>query len=241
MIKLKKFSHQPIERSKFIFDLVFYALGIYAFYANIWLTLGSEFVLFLLLKYSKYYLKNLDHYYLDHFIDFLNQINSNLAVGMGFDSAIIASSKELSQDQNYSSQTMHLLNRSIQLGVDVNSLFEQLNQRFPIGETVLFSRMMQLSKETGANLSNITDITIDKLYLSHKVKQEIDTILFQKKLEQSILCIAPMVIILFIKSTSSDFMAILYQTFFGRGVMTLSFILIIVMKIISEKIVQFEV
>ncbi|GAB6109153.1 type II secretion system F family protein [Fusibacter bizertensis] len=241
MIKSKKFLFKNIEQSKFFFDLAFYTLGFYAFYNSIGLIIISALALIIILSFTSYYLKNLDNYYLDNFIDLLNQINSNLAVGMGFDSAIIASSKELRQDQSYSSQCIHLLNRSIQLGLDSNSLFQQINQMFPIPETMLFSRMMQLSKETGADPSNITDITIDKLYLTHKVKQEIDTILFQKKLEQSILCLAPMFIILFIKSTSSDFMSILYHGIVGRGVMTLSFALIILMKVISAKVVQFEI
>lgn len=241
MIKFKMFSINNLDRSKFIFDLIFYALGFYAFYANIGLVVVSIILNIVLLKVSNYYDKDLNAYYLDSFIDFLNQINSNLAIGMGFDSAIIASSKELHHDQSYSSQTLHLINRSIQLGIDVQSIFEILNERFPIPEATLFSRMMLLSKETGSNPSNIADITLDKLYMTYKVKQEINTILFQKKMEQSILCIAPMVIILFIKSTSSDFMVILYQTLIGKGVMSLSFLLIIIMKFISEKIVRFDI
>jgi tight adherence protein B len=187
------------------------------------------------------YLKNLDGKYLDAFIDFLNQINSNLCIGMGFESAVIASSKMLQNDLNDSSKAIIKLSHSIQMGVRGELLYQSVCDVFPIYEATLFSRMMQLSKQTGSNPSIITGITIDKLYMKHKVNNEIEMVLYQKKLEQTILCLAPMFIVLFIRLSSPGYMDLLYQTAIGRVVMTFALSLIIAMKLISEHIIKFKI
>ena len=79
---------------------------------------------------------------------------------MGFDTSIIASSKVLQDDLSYSSKTIKKLNHSVQIGVRGELLFQSVCDAFPIYEATLFSRMMQLSKETGSNPSIITGITL---------------------------------------------------------------------------------
>ncbi len=226
---------------RILFDLLFISLAVISFYNSLGLLLICWTIFFMLVMKKDYYLKNLDGYYLDAFIDFLNQINSNLCIGMGFDTAIIASSKVLQDDVSYSSKTIKKLNHSIQMGVGGESLYQKVCDAFPIYETTLFSRMMQLSKETGSNPSIITGITIDKLYMKHKINNEIEMVIYQKKLEQTILCLAPMCIVLFIRFSSPGYMDILYQTASGRVVMTFALGLILVMKLLSEHIIKFKI
>lgn len=241
MIRLSQLKTEKLDWYRILFDLIFITLAVIAFYDNLillalcWLILG-----WVVLKKEVYH-KNMDGIYLDAFIDFLNQINSNLCIGMGFDTSVIASSKVLQGDLSYSSKTIKKLNDSIQMGVRGESLYQKVCDAFPIYEANRFSRMMQLSKETGSNPSIITGITIDKLYMKHKVNNEIEMVLYQKKLEQSILCLAPMCIILFIRLSSPGYMDILYHTSVGRGVMTFALGLILVMKGLSEHIIKFKI
>ncbi len=238
---LRNLKIESLDWYRFIFDGVFICLAVIAFYDSLILLMLVLSVFFYIAIKKETYQKNLDSYYLDAFIDFLNQINANLCIGMGFDSSIIASSKMLQNDLSYSSKTIKKLNHSVQMGVRGELLFQHVCEAFPIYEATLFSRMMHLSKETGSNPSIITGITIDKLYMKHKVNNEIEMILYQKKLEQMILCLAPMLIILFIRISSPGYMDILYQTTVGKVVMTFALGLILAMKSISEHIIKFRI
>lgn len=233
--------HDALDWYRILFDLLFISLAVISFYDSVMLLVLSLTLFYVFVMKKPYYLKNLDGQYLDAFIDFLNQINSNLCIGMGFDTSVIASSNALQNDLSYSSKTIIKLSHSIQMGIRGDSLYQSVCVAFPIYEATLFSRMMQLSKETGANPSIITGITIDKLYMKHKVNNEIEMVIYQKKLEQTILCLAPMFIVLFIRLSSPGYMDILYQSAIGRGVMTFALGLIVTMKVISEHIIKFKI
>lgn len=223
------------------FDVLFISLGAWAFYNRMWLLiLGNGFVIWLLFKTNHYH-KDQSFAILDAFIDFLNHINANLSVGMGFERSISASSNELKSDESYAAKTLLMLDKAIKMGIQSEDVSEKLREAFPINESELFSRMLLLSKTTGADPCLITGITLDKLYLKHKVKSEIEIILYQKKLEQTILCLAPMMIVLFIRFTSPDYMEPLYNTVTGLITSTFAFALIVIMKLASNRIIHFEV
>jgi len=230
-----------IDLFRLSFDVLFVFLAALCFYSNFFVTVLSVTVILIYALKSSHYDKNLEMFYLNHFIDFLNQINSNLCIGMGFDTSVITSAKILTHDNSYSTHAIHQLSNSIKIGINTHELFQQLQKLFPIQEAQLFCRMMQMSKETGSNPSEITEITIDKLYLKHKITDEIETILYQKKLEQSILCLAPMFIILFIKTSSPEYLSMMYQSLAGTLMMTVALLLVLIMKFISEKIVSFKI
>lgn len=233
--------HRTLDTFRIAFDAIFITLAVISFYSNLIILCLALMLFFIFVFKTKWYNKDLNGFYLDTFIDFLNQVNSNLSTGMGFERAIISLSKMLEKDQSYSSLAIHKLDNTIRLGVHDEMLYNQVTHFFPIHEAELYSRMIQLSKSTGASASLITSITIDKLYMKYKVNSEIEMILYQKKLEQMILCLAPMIIILFIKVSSPGYMDILYTTLIGRVIMTFALMLILIMKTLSEKLVQFEI
>lgn len=226
---------------RIMFDMMFISLSIWAFYSSLIMIVLALLIFIQLVCKTKIYRKDASALHLDAFIDFLNHVNANLGFGMGFDSAIVSLSKSLSDDDSHSSEAIRGLSHAICLGAQDDTFFEQMVTYFPIPEAHLYARMIKLSKMTGASTTIITSSVIDKLYMKYKVNTEIGMILYQKKLEQSILCLAPMLIILFIRTSSPGYMDILYTTALGRLVMTSAFVLILIMKAVSEKLVRFEV
>ncbi len=233
--------YSPLNLSSVLFDGVFIMLAVICFYNHLLLT-GIVLLCFMcfVLRTNRYH-KNNQPFYLDAFIDFLNDINANLWLGMGFDTAITTASKSLNASNSYTSKAIHAISHAILLGVQMDVILEKVIEWYPISEATQFTQMMALSRETGANPSQIANITIDKLHIKYKIRKEIENILFQKKLEQTILCLAPMVIILFIRLSAPDFLSILYTTAVGRVAMTFALTLILVMKGLSEHIVKIDV
>mgnify|MGYP004704400063 CR=1 FL=1 len=168
MMRTRSHKLEALDWYRIVFDLIFIGLSVICFYDSLILLVLCLSLFYVVVMKRPYYLKNMDGHYLDAFIDFLNQINSNLCIGMGFESSVIASSKLLQNDSNYSSKAIIKLSHSIQMGVRGELLYQNVHETFPIYEATLFARMMQLSKETGSNPSIITGITIDKLYMKHK-------------------------------------------------------------------------
>ena len=235
-IARKIFKHD-VDYIKLYFDMFFFLLAGIAFFNSLWTAVIAISVIIFWCYKFKTYGKDKSYFYLDAFIDFLNQINSNMSLGVGFETAILQSASMLKADESYVSKALHTLSRDINMGV---SSFEHLNSLFPIAETERYGKMMISGKKSGASPSEITGITIDKLYLKHKINHEISTIIFQKKLEQIILSLAPMLVIMMIRMSTPDYLVILDHTTIGKIIMSFAFSLILIMKIISEKLVSIK-
>lgn len=233
--------YKRLNLSSIFFDGLFIILAATCFYNHHLLTciLMIGFIV-LVLRTSRYH-KNNQPFYLDAFIDFLNDINANLWLGMGFDTAITTASKSLNASKSYTSSAIHAISHAILIGVKMDVILEKVIEYYPISEANQFTQLMALSRETGSNPSQIANITLDKLHMKYKIRKEIENILFQKRLEQTILCLAPMVIILFIRLSAPDYLSVLYTTLVGRITMTFALSLILIMKGLSEHIVKIDV
>ncbi|MBF4691850.1 type II secretion system F family protein [Fusibacter ferrireducens] len=224
------------------FDLTFYILGIKSFYNSFLLLPLPVIVIAILIKFSRRYDRNYASEISFQLIEFLNYINSNLSIGMSFEHAILSYEKDRysSFDDNMRRRFEKLIN-AIRMGVSQEQLLGVLETVFPIRDTKRFASMLIQSMKTGANQSFIVSITLDKLYIKHKTESEIQMILYQKKTEQMILCMAPMLVILMIRGMSPEYLMPLYTEVIGRMIMTFSFSLLVAMKLISKKIIQIEV
>lgn len=224
------------------FDMAFYIMGIYSFY-NIPLLLPLPVVVIaIFMKFTKRYDRNYASEISFQLIEFLNYINSNLSIGMSFEHAILSYEKDRysSFDSSMKTRFEKMIN-AIRMGVSQEQLLGVLETVFPIKDTKRFSSMLMQSMKTGANQSFIVSITLDKLYIKHKTESEIQMILYQKKTEQMILCMAPMMVVLMIRSMSPDYLMPLYTEIIGRMIMTFSFSLLVAMKLISKKIIRIEI
>jgi tight adherence protein B len=96
-------------------------------------------------------------------------------------------------------------------------------------------------RQLGVDPAFITGKTLEIIAYKQQIVSEIHRILYQKKMEQMILVFAPIVIVVFVSSLSPDYLAILYETSMGRIIMTLALALIILMKVISERIVKIDI
>lgn len=233
-----------------ILDLFFYSLSFIAFYKNITLSLLSVIFLLMIYRFTNYYGENLYERQLDVFIDFLNQINSNLYLGLSVETSILQlniEKKKIIGKFNHSgnhkdaqNDLHHVINHlktAISIGINGGLLLDELYKLFPIDECRLYVEMLKLSNETGASINKITEVTLSNLYTRFQTVSEAKMIVYQKKIEQMILSIAPILIIIFIGISSGDFLEMLYTSTLGRYIMTISFVLLIIMKNVGRKIV----
>lgn len=188
--------------------------------------------------FTPWYRRSLDSFYFDSFIDFLNLLQSGLTSGQSFDSAI-RSAAHLEQEQRCYAQTAaRVLEKAIDLGINGGELFRKMEKQFPIDESRLYTRMIQLSRSTGGSMSRITDVTLEKLYTRFRAVSDGQAVIYQKQLEQRVLCIAPLMVIFFIQHSQSQFLEVMYTNPKGVLVMTFSFFLLVIMKYVGEWVIR---
>lgn len=159
-------------------------------------------------------------------------------MGLSLESAINQIDlKNFGKDDDFK-QSMDYLKQAISLGLNGRLLLDEIDKIFHIEECRLYIEMLKLGEKTGASASKITEITLNNLYTKFRTVSEARLIIYQKKIEQRILSIAPILIIIFIGISGGAFLEILYASTIGRFIMTISFFMLITMKIVGVKIVE---
>lgn len=240
-LKINKLKLDNFDWAHIFFDLSFYILGILSFYDSLLICTLPIVVIALMMLFTSLYNRSLTQDYRRYLTEFLNYINSNLSTGMTFEHAILSYEKDtFSKFDKHISNGFEKIIKAIRMNLSREQVLKVLYDVFPVKETQQFSNILCQSMSTGANQSFIVSITLDKLHIKQKTLEEINTILFQKKAEQRILCLAPMVIIFMIKDMSPGYMDVMYTTLLGNIIMTVSFLMVIFMKVISTKITNID-
>ncbi|MFZ5353239.1 MAG: type II secretion system F family protein [Bacillota bacterium] len=129
----------------------------------------------------------------------------------------------------------------LEMNDTIEAALEDLANRSQLEDIKSFVNVFQACKRTGGDLVQVikssTDIINDKIYL----KQEIDSLIIQRRFEQKVLSILPFALVALITSSSSDFISPVYTTLQGRLSMTIAILLFLAAHFISGKIMNIEV
>lgn len=216
---------------------MFYVLvGVALFRSYLFSVIALSFILFLYFR-TKRYKKNEYEAYLNSFIDTLNQLNSGLSSGLTFESSVRNADPNIESAQ-YMNATIQSLQKALDMGITSDQLYEMLYRKYPIPECRLYVDMLILSGKTGASMNRVTETALENLYTKFKAVNEAKLAVYQKKLEHTILCVAPLFVILFVQNISGEFLNVLYKSTNGYLVILIAFVLLLTMKIVGKKIVE---
>lgn len=133
------------------------------------------------------------------------------------------------------------ISRRLRMNESAEDAIADFAKRSHVEDIQNFSDIFMICKRSGGNLvqviRNASDIINDKI----EIKQEIDTMLAQKKFEQKILNVMPVGLIFLIQLTGGDFLNPMFEKIQGIAVMSVSVALIIFAYLVSRRIMNIEV
>jgi len=179
------------------------------------------------------------------FKEALYALSSSLMAGRSLESSFKEALKDLSllypDPQIYIIQEFTYISRRIDMNVTIEDALADFAQRAHLEDIDSFVDVLLISKRTGGNIveiiKNTSTIIGDKL----QIKQEIDTLLAEKKLEQKVLNVMPIAMVLLLTWSTGDYMAPVFTTFFGKLMMTIAVLLLGLAYYFSKKIMTIEV
>ena len=178
------------------------------------------------------------------FKDALQSLSSSLHAGKSFETAMRSAITDLLIQYDVDSHIVRefeMIVRKLESNETIEKAFTEFADRSGLDEIQIFAEILETCKRTGGNLisaiKSSTDIISDKI----EVLNDIGGILAEKKLEQKILSIMPIILILMLSTSAKDFMRPVFTEIIGRLVMTISITLFVIAYFISEKITNIEV
>lgn len=179
------------------------------------------------------------------FKDLLYSLSSSVATGRHLREALAEAGEELGDIYKKSDVIMVEINQMINSMTNTNAkdtdVLDSLAQRSGLDDIHDFAEIYKSCKTTGGNL--IVAINKSAAIIGEKIsiEAEIKSMSAQKRLEGNIITVMPVIITLFLKTVSPDYLAILYATLAGRLIMAFSLACTVAAYFAMERITKIEV
>lgn len=215
---------EPMEDHKYWIKCL--AVGIVCIYALCYLFYRSVFMfpplLLLLIPYLKWckrrLLFNKQKRFRLQLRDFLQLLSGNLQAGDSLEHALHHCLPELMQQwgkQSFLYRDLDYMIHQIDVGGQTAQVLSQWGDKRADSELTLFLNVFLYAKKTGGDLCEIIAKTTDSISRRIDTNQQIDTILAAKRMEQRIMSVVPLGILLYITTSSPDYIAPLYGNLKG--------------------------
>lgn len=181
----------------------------------------------------------------NQFKDALYSLASSLNAGISFEMAIKGVIKDLSlmypDPEAFIISEFLAIHHKLEMNETVEEGLIDLAKRAHLEDIDNFVDVFIISKRSGGNLLQIIQNTSDIINEKIMLRQEIETLLAQRKYEQKVLNIMPPLLIVFLSWSTGDYMEPIFSSAQGRLLMTVAFILLGAAYYLSAKIMSIEV
>ncbi len=179
------------------------------------------------------------------FKDLLNCLSASFAVGRHMEEALAEARKELRgiyQEQDCIIVELERMLRDIrERGITDIKALEDFARRAAMEDVDIFVQVYRACRETGGDLAGALNKSAEIIGEKMIIENEIRTMAAQKKYEGRIITAMPVVIILFLRAASPEYLEVMYETLAGRSLMTMALAATFGAYLMIERITDIEI
>lgn len=178
------------------------------------------------------------------FKDYLYAVSGTLLAGYSVERAFLYGLTEIEQlygNASYLKKMLSSMEARLGMKEPMEHILKDFSKKAKSEEIENFVEIFRYAKRGGGDFLAIMETTISRICDRIELSEEIHAALAQKALEQKIMFIVPLLILLFFKLSSPDFIACLYGNALGVGIMTLALLLYGAAVYWGIKIISIEV
>ncbi len=229
--------------------VIYFVLGISIIGVFSYFFYNSYIPILLLLPTLKFYFKFVQNYLFQkrknklllQFKDAISSMSSSLNAGNSFEHSIWDAYLEircLYSANCYMAIELDAICKKLRLSIPVEEAFNDFALRAGIEDVSTFCEILSLAKRGGGNLISIINGSILTICEKIDIHRDITTKIAAKKFEHNIMCFMPMLIMLYLDTTSDGFFTPLYHNITGILFMSVCLIIYIVAIFIAHKIIH---
>jgi tight adherence protein B len=179
------------------------------------------------------------------FREALYSVASSLSAGKSIEAALKDAHKELSiqysEAETYILTELRQINTRLEMNETIEEALSEFAVRSHLEDIVNFTDVFAICKRTGGNLVQVVKNTAEIISEKIDVKQEINVLLTEKRLEYKVLNLMPVFIVSMLSTSAEEFMSPVFTEPLGRAAMTFSLMLFSAAYFISRQIMDIEV
>lgn len=174
------------------------------------------------------------------FRDLLNCIHSELLVGMSFRNAIDVSVELQVYQSTKLKKAILLLNKSTKFGMSDIKAWQVFSNSMNIRYISEFVRVLEVTYNYSGNVTEIIQKSIHSISDAIDLTLELGIMITAKKFEFYMMMLLPVIMLGLLSYSQYDYMSVLYQSTFGRIVMSGILISMCIAYIIGKEIIKVE-
>ena len=178
------------------------------------------------------------------FKEYMMLIVASLQTGYSLERAIKQSEVELKKLYSKDSVLLpfvHIMNQKLAMNVQLEKAFLEFAQAINLEEAQSLAEIISFAKRSGGDYGKNIKETALKIEGNLAVRQEIETITTEKRLELKVMCVMPLGILAYITITSSSFIAPLYGNILGISLMTVCLFVYGILIVLGRRIIEINV
>lgn len=206
--------------------------------------MGGALSLSLLKYYIRNYRRKIQEQIEHEFYDINLLLSAELETGVPMNQAIESISREINSSNLYEFEFM---NRELQswkrkmgMGIRLDAIFSDFARRSERKELIEYAEMIALCTRKGGSLKEVIKNTNSILNEKREIRREIEILTAEKRLEQKIMNLMPLVVLFMLDRTAPEFIAPLYHNLIGRITMTILLFLFLISYLWSSKISKLD-
>lgn len=178
------------------------------------------------------------------FKDYMYAVSSALSAGYAIERAFLAGLKDAERlygEESVLRKELEDLEQRLSLQEPIEHILKDFAAESKSEDIETFAEVFCYAKRGGGNFIHIIEVSVGRLCDKIEVREEIHTLMAEKKLEQKIMCAVPLGILLFFKATSPGFIGVLYGNLLGALIMTAALLLYGTAFFLGMKIMEVDV
>ena len=175
------------------------------------------------------------------FKDCMLSVSASLRAGYAVENAFVESETDLCPlygQQSLIFQELEVIRRGLVINITLEELLADLAERSGCEEIIQFAQIFSIAKRNGGNLTAMIQSTTGLIGQRIELRQEIQTVLSGRKMEQKIMICMPFVILIYIGISYPGYFDGLYHTLQGVAIMTGCLVLYLAAVVLGDKVMQ---
>lgn len=155
--------------------------------------------------------------------DSLQILEGCLQAGSSIEKAMAQTERELCLlygDKNEMAGYFQKMNVGISINRSAEEMWREFAKESELEEVETFSKIFDLVRRRGGALSQVSTHVVNQITMSIQTEEEILTMIQGKKTEMQIMNLIPIFILLYMSFFGSDMIAVMYEEWIGRIIMT---------------------
>lgn len=179
------------------------------------------------------------------FKDMLYSLSSSLSAGKTVEAAFREAGRDLSVLYHEHSAYILVEVEGIVNKLDMNETIESalldFANRSGLEDVNNFANVFSICKRSGGNIAEVIRNTSSIINDRIEVSQEVDTMMAERKFEQKVLNVVPILMIVLLSASAPDYMYPVFNTAAGKVTMTAAIILLAIAWFISDRVSNIKV